>query len=119
MEAPTRDSSTTATSRTSILIACFTETVCSAVLSVLSTITTDMTTPPSASCARSRLEAWLVTGLIRVHEGRLGCQQDYEARQPVCEASKAYGHEGVTEGRPRWPQGSVAGSGCGPSGGRA
>src|SRR5829696_8810033 len=67
---PSWASSTIATSRTRILIACLIDTVCRAVLSVLSTTTPDTLCPPSAADRSERSVHSLSLGLCRATQGR-------------------------------------------------
>ena len=51
---------------------------------------------PSASCALGRTWPGWSRGSIRVHEGRLGCQQDYGPRRAAREGGRALRHHDVT-----------------------
>src|SRR6201746_2612272 len=62
-----------ATSRTSILMACWIDTVCRAVLSVFRTTTPVMAAPPQSFRARS----YGAGAETMIHKSRRSCHQDY------------------------------------------
>src|SRR5512133_1311832 len=93
MRCPSRASSTIATSRTNMRIACLIETVCRAVLSVLRTITADITAPPSLDqeCTIPELlahRAWNPPPSSWLAEERHLCSLLLRAGRAICRRSQ-------------------------------